>query len=283
MQLHATAPFAAPPELRPLAQRVFVALAKARFARESSLLAYGAPWGLRQEHLDTWASAGLLLRGIAIEDPVTDRRTAYAALSTRGAREIGAADAGVVEGMTAARMKRSSQKRLHDLGIGDVVLSAHALADEGKIQLHGVLTDEKKFAVTALVEGEGPSPIRVTLAADAYLVTGSARGAVGLLVEVDRGTISPVRMRDRYAGYLAWKAALGPERNFGIKALRVLTITPDERRLQKLHDAALSANHDHPSGFLVFTTADHATPLHASRLVEPIAKELGRDGLVPVF
>jgi len=85
------------------------------------------------------------------------------------------------------------------------------------------------------------------------------RGPTALVLEIDRGTTAPKRLVDKFAGYLAWKTDGGPLRDFHTKALRVVTIVPDERRRAALHAAALAANGNRRSGFLLFAKAEEIT------------------------
>lgn len=275
MQLAAIEPLLAPSSLRPVAEDALRALGKARFATVSSLMAYVGPSGLRPEMIQLWIQAGLLHQGRVSTDPVTGDSVEYVALSSRGACELEKSGATKIEPVTATRMKRSSQKRLHDLGVGDFALALLALARDGHVDLVGIETDEKRFSTSIVLDEPGKAPSRVPLRADAYAITRGRRGPVGLLVEVDRGTVSVARMRDRYQGYLAWKRNRGPESDFGLRAMRVLTVAPDERRLERLHDAALESNRGRRSGFLLFALAEHATPASAERLLDPVCRPLG--------
>jgi hypothetical protein len=277
MLLAATEPLLAPPDLRPLAERVFRALAVVRFASVPSLLAFAGPLGLRQEHIDVWIAAGLLHAGVVRPEPLSDREVAFVALAPRGARELSAIGLSNVEGVPPARMRRSAQTRAHDLGVGDVALALLALSRDGHIDLAGVGCDPKKFPTSAVIEERGRAR-RVPLEGDLYAIVRRDAGPAGLLVEVDRGTVSVERMARKYAGYLAWRRAGGPERDFGLKAIRVVTVAPDARRLERLRHAALAANDGNRSGFLLFALADDVTPAHADRLLEPVAHAVGSAG-----
>jgi hypothetical protein len=103
-------------------------------------------------------------------------------------------------------------------------------------------------------------------------------------VEEDRGTVSVERMAERFKAYLAWRRIGGPERDFAIKAMRVVTIVPDYRRLSKLTAAAMGANDDRPSGFLLFMRQDDVRPAEPERLMGPVAHRVGdQDQAIPLF
>jgi hypothetical protein len=138
-----------------------------------------------------------------------------------------------------------------------------------------VETDDRKLARAVHVVDPGQEPERIVLQPDGLIVTKGPIGHEALLVEVDRSTTAPKRMQLRYKGYLAWQKARGPVNDFGIGALRVLTLVPSEARLEKLHAAALEANRGQRSGFLTFGLLDDFTVGTAERLLELVARPLG--------
>jgi hypothetical protein len=170
---------------------------------------------------------------------------------------------------------RPSQKRGHDVCVGELALAVLTLARDGQIDLVGVECDDKRLSFGVTFSEPGAAPEQLTLRPDAYIVARSILGDIGFLVEVDRGTVSAKTMARRYHGYLAWQRDHGPVRDFGIKALRVLTVVPTEARLKALHDAALAANHDKPSGFLLFALQDQLTVCTAEWWLGPVAHALG--------
>jgi hypothetical protein len=284
LPLAAVERFNTPPDLRPLARTVFTAIAAARFTTVPSLLAYAGPSGLTVELLDAWSASGLLHRGLVRLDPLSPVDTPYVALTTRGAHELGGTTLGTVTGISGARLKRSSQKRAHDVAVGDLALTLLALARDGRIDLAGLEADDAKFATSVVLAEPGDAPRHVALQADLYAVVRGADGPVGVLWEVDRGTVSVERMALKYRGYLAWRRTGGPERDFGLRALRVVTIAPEARRLDRLLVAAADANDGHRSGFLLFVSQDDVTPRDADRLLEPVARRLGdRTDRIPLF
>ncbi|MCC6528480.1 MAG: replication-relaxation family protein [Polyangiaceae bacterium] len=283
MPLHTTEPFLAPPELRALAVKVFKALAKARFVKIESLLAFAGPLGLDLEHIVGWVASGLLHRASVERDAVTGEKTSYLAVTPKGAKELNRVETAEVEGVSAARLRRTSQKRLHDVGVGEAALTFLAAGRDHGLDLAVVETDEKRFGTSAVLADPGKPPKRVALQADLFVAYRRDGELAALLVEVDRGTISVAKMAEKYAGYLAWRRDGGPQRNFGLKALRVVTIVPDEHRLEKLHAAALKANDGRQSGFLLFLVESDVSVRDAARLFEPVARRLGDDGMTPLF
>ncbi len=264
---------------------VLTTLGRGRFAAVDSLLAYARPLGITVADLDRWTEAGLVRRGAVRCDPIAGADVPYVVLTTRGARALAEATSRPVEGVSPAALRRSSQKRAHDLAVADLGLAALALGRSGQIDLLGVELDDRKLATAATVTATGHAPRRVPLQADALVMTHGPRGPVALLVEVDRGTTSVAKMRDKYAAYLAWRRDGGPERDFSVRALRVLTVAPDGKRSRRLHDAALDANGGKRSGFLLFAEQADVSPGEPERLLTPIAKPLdgASDTRVPIL
>lgn len=279
--LSALEPMYAPPELRPLAVSTLKAIASARFASRMSILAFAGPEGLTQPLLDTWTKSGLLHEGTVQLDPLSPVQTTWYALTTKGARELGLATTGTPKGISSSRLRRSGRKLAHDVLVGDVVLTALTLAKDGAIELLGVEADDTKLTTSTVIPG--PPPVRVPLRPDALVMIHTERGASAMLVEVDRGTISRERMREKYAGYLSWLAQRGPERDWNVRALRVLTLVPSESRLKALHDAALAANDGRRSGFLLFVLQRDVAPFHAELLFYPVARALGAESRAAIF
>lgn len=275
MRLHANVPLSTPPELRALAEDILITVALARFVSVGSLMAYGGPRGLTLEMLQGWQKAGLLHRGSVQPDPLRPQEAEYVALTTVGARELERATGRRLDGVSTARLKRSSQKRMHDVLVGEVALAAIALHADSAIELLGVETDDRKLGTVIHLAEPGKEPERIVLQPDALVVTKGPAGKEALLVEVDRGTTAPKRMETRYRGYLHWQREQGPVRDFGIRALRVVTLVPNEARLGKLHGAALRANGHRRSGFLIFALQDDLSVCTAERWLEPVAKPLG--------
>jgi hypothetical protein len=277
MHLVANVPLNTPPELQGIAIEVLSAIARCRFVSTGSLMALGGPNGLTLGMVDAWCRVGLLSRGRVCPDPLQPKEIEYVALTTVGARALHSATGVKIEGIAAARLRRTSQKRAHDVFVGEVALAALALARDELIELVGVETDDRKLVSLVHIANVGQEPQRIVLQPDAMLVTEGPAGKEALLVEVDRGTTASKRMGVRYRGYLQWQREGGPFKVFGIKALRVLTLAPSEARLQQLHGAAFDANDKQRSGLLLFGLQDSASVCTAERLLDPVWRQLGSD------
>ncbi len=273
--LHATTPLLVDTGDRALAEYALRVLAQCRQVTRNSFLAALGPAGLDPQQIDDWVRAGLVFEGKVQLDPLGTDDVAYLALTKAGARALATATGQHVEARTPAMLGRPSQKRGHDVCVGELALAVLTLARDGQIDLVGVECDDKRLTFGVTIAEPGTAPDRLTLRPDAYIVARSALGDIGFLVEVDRGTISPKTMALRYRGYLAWQRDHGPSRDFGIKALRVLTVVPTEARLKALHDAALLAHHNRPTGFLLFALQDQLSVCKAEWWLGPVAHVLG--------
>ena len=274
----ATVPLNTPPKFLQLAEDVLTTVGRVRFVSVASLMAYGGPAGLTPDLIDVWCKTGLLERGLVQPDPLRADQVQYVSLTTAGARALNGATGRHVEGITSARLKRSSQKRMHDTLCGEVALSVISLAKDRVIELVGVETDDRKLATVIHVAEPGREPERIVLQPDALIVTRGLRGNEALLVEVDRSTTAPRRMQTRYKGHLAWHAEGGPLRDFGTRSLRVLTLVPTQARLDRLHAAALEASGGRRTGFLLFGLLDDYTVYTRERWLERSARPVGNDG-----
>ncbi len=283
MHIEAAAPLFASSETRPLAELTLMGLAKARFASERALLAFAGPEGLTRGLLDTWVRVGLVRRDDVVLDLSRPEPSPYFALTREGARQLGGRTISPVFAPSASMWRRSAQTRGHDVLIGDFALAVLRLAREGRVELKGLETDDSKFATSVVLSSAVGEPQRVALQADAYVLTKSRDHVEGLLVEVDRGTVSLRRMKEKYAGYLAWARTGGPTRDFAVKAFRLLTLAQNEHRLAELRRVAHEANDSRRSGFLLFATTSELDVATPERFLESVARVLGDASRVPIF
>lgn len=271
------------PDARAVAVEVLSALSTVRLATVRGLVAFGGPSGFDPALLETWARTGIIRRERFITDVVRAETDECVALTALGARELARASGRAHRSGGAHRLSRGGRKVAHDAGLGDAMLAVLALGRLGKIQLRGVETDDRVLGSSVAFRRADGQAIRTPLQPDAYVLTAGEYGPRGLLVEYDRATTSVARMREKYEAYAAWREADGPSRTFQVKAMRVLTIVPDEARLARLHDAALEANGGRRSGFLLFAVARDIDPRDPDRLTGPVALPLGGEARVPLF
>lgn len=278
-KLFALAPLAVSPAERDAAFAVLDALSRARIATLGALRSFALTEGLTPEILETWTALRLIARATAVDDALRGTTVEVVALTPLGARALSAAGR-PRPCVSPARLRRSGQKLAHDAGVGDVALAFLLAGRVGIAPVLGVETDDRRLASSAVLVG-ARGALRVPLQADAYVLLQGPHGKVGFLVEYDRATISAKRMTAKYAAYAAWRRAGGPARTFSVKGIRVLTIVPDAKRLAQLHDDALAAIGG-PSAFFLFAEDTSITCADPARLLEPVARELGRHTQVPL-
>lgn len=156
--------------------------------------------------------------------------------------------------------RRSSLTVAHDVLRNDVGVVLELLDRQGSLQLLAWETARSRLndAVWLVVRGKAE---RVPLVADALAIVDMGDGPTTLLIETDRDTISALtRMTLRYRGYQSWWQDGGPVRRFGSKRLRILTLVPDEARLDELRIAALKATDGRGSGLFWFGLQAVAAP-----------------------
>jgi len=171
------------------------------------------------------------------------------ALTRRGAALVAGAT-----GRPAPRVPnpgKSLYMLAHDLGRNEIGIVLEILDRSGRLRLLRWETARTRIGASVQLPLRGRA-LRVPLVADALAIVEVAGKTDALLVEIDMGTVSLPRMRTKYAAYLAWWREGGPERRFGQKALRVLTIAPNEKRLYRLREAALAATDGRGSGLFWF-------------------------------
>lgn len=174
------------------------------------------------------------------------------ALTLRGARLL--AELTGDEPVPVGRA-RSNAILDHELLKNDLAVVLQLLDAHGAIELLRWETARDALA-DAVHLMRGSRGERVALVADALAVIATPAGPTALLVEIDMGTVPVGRMRTKFAGYAAWWRGGGPERRFGTKSLRVLTIAKHAPRTARLRATAAEAVGSDSHGLLWFASAD---------------------------
>ncbi|MCC7537464.1 MAG: replication-relaxation family protein [Deltaproteobacteria bacterium] len=165
--------------------------------------------------------------------------------------------------------KKSLYLLAHELARNDLGVALHALDRTGALRLLRWETARTKLAASVQLVERGRLT-RIPLVADALAVVAATdHKPDALLVEIDRGTVSVARMRQKYRGYVAWWRGGGPERRFGLRSLRVVTLAPTASRLERLREAALHATEGRGSGLLWFGEQRLASLDDPTRLLTP--------------
>lgn len=241
--------------------------------KQAPLLAPEPPWLpellstlAEHEYLAVHQLAALLRQSAEIIAPVLERlvrdrqvrvitattgSTAYG-LAIRGARLL--AEITGDEPVPVGRA-RSAIMLDHELVKNDLAVVLQLLDAAGSIELLRWETARDALA-DAVQLLRGSRAERVALVADALVVIATPSGPTALLVEVDMGTVSLSRMKTKYEGYAAWWRGGGPERRFGVKSLRILTIAKHETRMARLRAAAAEVAGSGAHGLFWFGTAD---------------------------
>lgn len=119
----------------------------------------------------------------------------------------------------------------------------------------------------------------VSLIPDGYGVLQVPQGRACFFLELDRGTMTRSRFRDKVLAYQAYIASGQYEKRYGTRSLRVLTVTSGPKRLENLREEAEQAK---GGRVFWFTTSDQVTQERV--LTYPIwmiAGVLNREAFVP--
>ena len=96
----------------------------------------------------------------------------------------------------------------------------------------------------------------VSLIPDGYFVLRAPQGRACFFLEMDRGTMTRGRFRDKVLAYQAYIASGQYEKRYGTRSLRVLTVTSGPKRLENLKAEAEEAR---GGRVFWFTTSDLVT------------------------
>lgn len=164
----------------------------------------------------------------------------------------------------------------HDLERNELGVALERLDAQGHLTLQRWVTARAPLGFAAHVPDHGTLK-RIPLVADALAVVDRKGRADSLLVEIDMGSVSFVRMRTKYQGYLSWWQGGGPAQRFGLRSLRVLTLAPTAARMKRLLDAAAQAAAG-GLGFLWFGTLDAVSAERPEALLDAVWVRADRPG-----
>ena len=242
----------------PVPARVLGLLATLRFITVDDLMLVN----ITAEDINTLVDAGLVFR-FRLQRRLTQvEPVEVLALRRDGRHELARlldVDSGSISYSTRSSCDRSAMFMDHHLAVSRFgLLLAQTLVRAGTpARLLSWETDPDRLADSAHVLNDPRLLGRQPLVADALAVVQGPGSVEGLLVEIDRGTERPGYMAKKYAGYLAWWKDGGPMKRFDVRALRLLTIAPDKKRIERLRDAAKEATHGHAAGLFWFAAEDN--------------------------
>lgn len=240
--------------------RLLAILAACRFLTASEL----ADVGIEATDLAAADAAGCLLH-FRFQRRVTDEeRTEVLALSRAGARELARTleiDPTSVPHSTRSNSVRSTFFIDHTLARNSFTLAlAMSCREVGTVLLSWEHNRDRLSDSVSLVAPTGEFQ-RIPLEADGLAVCRGSRGIEGLLVEIDRATEPPGYLGRKYGGYLEWWKQGRHVERFDVKPIRILTVAPDERRLNRLRQACQAAT-DGKAGGLFWFVSEEAIAKH---------------------
>jgi hypothetical protein len=154
----------------------------------------------------------------------------------------------------------------HDLERNELGVVLERLDADRHLRLERFVTSSSRIGFAAHLPHRGQIH-RIPLVADAFAVLRVGTRVDALLVEIDMGSVAMERMRAKYRGYVAWWQGGGPLRQFGLRSLRVLTLTATPARLERLRAAAEDGNQGQGTGLLWFGDLDDVRAEDPGRLL----------------
>ncbi len=157
-----------------------------------------------------------------------------------------------IPSFTPSTLKRSLFTLEHSLLVAEVGLTLLRLeAEQDDFKLRFFETSPQKIGDSVMIPTK-KGTLRVPLVADAFFGLSCHGENPCFLLEVDRGTTSLPRMRRKFQGYALWRNNQGPENRLSAKNLRLLILSPNSRRLERLKQAALEVSKGQGAGFFWF-------------------------------
>jgi len=169
----------------------------------------------------------------------------------------------------------------HLLQINDFRVAVTVAAREQGYTLEMWLDDYQLKAAYDRVVIQTPKGRRrsVSLIPDGYCVLQVPQGRACFFLELDRGTMTRSRFRDKVLAYQAYIASGQYEKRYGTRSLRVLTVTSGPRRLENLREEAEQAR---GGRVFWFTTLEHIAPETVlSKPIWSLAESPGQVTLIP--
>lgn len=187
----------------------------------------------------------------------------------KGAGLLALQRAGLAPPGCLPRRSRGTHTLAHDLERNELGVALECLDARGLLTLERWVTARASLGFAAHLPERGVLH-RIPLVADAFAVVRHGGRTDALLVEIDMGSVSLDRMREKYAGYLAWWQSGGPAGRFGLRSLRVLTLAATSERMHRLLDAATEAAGGRGLGFLWFGTLDQINVERPEAILGPM-------------
>jgi hypothetical protein len=127
----------------------------------------------------------------------------------------------------------------HTLAINDVMVSVTLACRQRGYELETWYTENQMKANVDRVAIYTPTGRResVPVVPDSYFVVIAHQRRYPFFLELDRGTMTLSRFKTKVQGYMAYHRSGGYEQRYGIRSIRVLTVTLGEQRLLHLKAA----------------------------------------------
>lgn len=160
----------------------------------------------------------------------------------------------------------------HTLHINDFRIAMTLAAKEQGHQVTRWLDEREIKALGERVPAPGKKRRYLPVTPDAFFEYDSGDRQAGFFLEMDMGTMSNKRFKDKVRAYIIYKTKGYYTKKFGTTSLRVLTVTTSHRRLKNLKQATEQVQ---GRGLFWFTTINKLSPEQIMRLIWQIAGQGG--------
>lgn len=255
------------------------ALADYRFLSPSqaATLLFPTP-AAAQDRMRRLQKAGLLTSVFMPVRPTSRAHVSIFALASQGARMIAPRFNGLRPRHLTAREARSGLFLEHTLKRNDFRIALERLTlQDRRFSLLAWQQAPDQVRASARITLGGRREYRVPMVPDGVAQVRMKGACEVFAVEIDCGTVPIERMWRRYRGYWKWWRTGGTAARYGPVPYRVLTLAPDQKRLDALRKAAARAPESGHQGSQLFwfaplSVSDPATPAAILEAVWTTAK-----------
>lgn len=183
----------------------------------------------------------------------------------------------------SADKKDVSQSFLdHTLGINDVRVAVMVACREQQdfqlVEWHSESDMKADYDYVHISSKENGPLKRVSLIPDSYFVLNTPRGTANFFLELDRGTESLPRFKEKILAYLEYYRTGAYQKRYGTRGLRIVTVTTSDERATNLKKIAEDVGGEKR---FWFTTLQDVSP--QSILFSPIWQVATYDIRVPLI
>jgi hypothetical protein len=261
-------------------RQVIHAVYKHRFLRRNQIQALFFPSrNTANRRLQGLFQHGFLKRLLPPVQLGEGREQAIYALDERGADLI-AAEKGVAREDVRWRKKDNKASFLfldHSLHINDFRIAIALAANARGYRIARWLDEREIKSLRERVPAPGKQRRCLPVTPDAFFEVDLGDRRAGFFLEMDMGTMTNKRFKDKVRAYIIYKTQGYYQKKFGIASLRVLTVTTSHRRLRNLKRATERVSGQSLFWFTTFKA------LSGERITHQVWQIASQEGSVTLF